>query len=545
MEANLLTSVLSVYGRYRFRKDIPSISSDGIPEGSYVSIGHSDLPSSGDVVYLASSSWKRLSGLFVQGAYESFPFASRPNTRNAIAAVNFDEKWTLYQPQQRGSVMLYDYNYPLGVLYRSFDRASKLPNIVPPVGSLILYDYDYPNLDNSAKEGDTAYFSGNSFVFIGGQWQNSSIVQPRALIAIDGVWTNVSPSLASVSMDSGVMTYSLPSDAKPTFSGVNNGDMAFHFDENARPTVEWSWTGSDWVRIPLVQYIDQLGARNANIDYAVIRKITTQQLDAGVIRSGDNVGPHSSGQGYILDKDGMVMYGADGTQTVGLDAETGLATFRNARIINGQVVVSGVNGTSLLDDEGFEYRDVSGNPLVLIGHGIPTGMGVRDPRSGQVVPLSSMVFGGFSMKLSSVVYTDNAVLSPNVGGWTKWFHTDSFAKSVSTPTGSLLLALFAMSNYNKDTSFIQARAVVTRNPVLQYSGDSFPDMVGYIDMQYSNPYMNGLSNGLSIFDTIDSLPKDSDLYVHLAFRSYAFNLNSSNISFVGNLDAATVWGIPS
>ena len=539
-----MTNTISIYGRYRFLSDIPRIASSGVPEGTFVTIGHDGKPASGDVLYAARIPWRRLSGYFIQGAYDTFPFDSRPTTVNAIVAVLLDGSWVLFAPIYVRGVLMYDYNSPYGTISSSLGNALNMPNVVPPNGSVVLYDYDYSSLVNSANEGETAWYGNASYIYSAGSWNMVDSVLSRAKMIINGEWKQVSPSLVGFSEGSGTMMYVLPSEAKPNFFGFNIGDEAFHFDDEGKPTVEWTWTGSDWVKIPLVQYIDQLGARNADIDFAVIRQLATQQLKANVISSGDNVGPHSGGQGYVLNMDGMNMYDKDGNSTVNLDASSGVATLRGARIINGQVVVSGANGTSALDDQGFEYKDAQGNVLVQIGHGIPTGMGVRDPRSGQVVPLSNMVFGGSFVKSDSIRYTPNVSVSQYSSSWTTWRHFKNEDNTFFTPTGKMLFAFTGLSGFSSLYSFMNIKIIFSLSPNNQSDSNSFNNALGEISGQYSVPYMSGLENGVSVIDEISSLPANQEIYVHIAIRAYCSNDNSSAQNMSGFLNRFTIWGIP-
>ena len=539
-----MTNTIAIYGRYRFVSDIPRVAENGVPEGTFATVGHDEKPASGDAIFMASIPWKRMNGLFIHGAYDTFPFESRPNSKNAIAAVLLDGEWTLFAPQENRGTFIYDYNAPYGTVSTSLPNAFKMPNVVPPNGSVVLYDYDYSSLITSAKEGDTAWFGNSPYLYASGKWNKVESVQSRAKIIINGKWTQVSPSLVGFTEGTGIITYVLPTEAKPNFFGFNMGDIAFHFDENGKPTVEWTWNGTDWTKIPLVQYIDQLGARNADIDFAVVRQLATQQLKANVISSGDNVGPHFGGQGYVLNMDGMNMYDKDGNSTVNLDASSGVATLRGARIINGQVVVSGANGTSALDDQGFEYKDTQGNVLVQIGHGISTGMGVRDPRSGQVVPLSNMVFGGSFSRVDERRFSDFVNLSAYSSGWTKWRHFQNEDNVFSTPTGNILILFSGMSGYADSYGFMNIRAVFSSSPNSQSDSDSFSSYLGYIDGQYSVPYQRDLSNNTTVVGIITGLPKNKDIYMHIAIRAYCFNGSGNSVSQNGFIDSFTVWGIP-
>lgn len=68
------------------------------------------------------------------------------------------------------------------------------------------------------------------------------------------------------------------------------------------------------------------------------------------------------------------------------------------------------NESTLLTSEGFTHTNSSGQADVRIGHGIPTGMEIRNPRTGSLAPLANIVYGVDHVRDSSSLayYTLNS-----------------------------------------------------------------------------------------------------------------------------------------
>ena len=78
------------------------------------------------------------------------------------------------------------------------------------------------------------------------------------------------------------------SETPPQGEGKHRGDLWMQYGTGDKPALvaEWWWDGSGWVPIPVAMYLDQLAARDVQMDAAVIGL-----LCAGIIRSGSFTTP--------------------------------------------------------------------------------------------------------------------------------------------------------------------------------------------------------------------------------------------------------------
>lgn len=78
------------------------------------------------------------------------------------------------------------------------------------------------------------------------------------------------------------------SETPPQGEGKHRGDLWMQYGTGDKPALvaEWWWDGSGWVPIPVAMYLDQLAARDVQVDAAVIGL-----LCAGIIRSGSFTTP--------------------------------------------------------------------------------------------------------------------------------------------------------------------------------------------------------------------------------------------------------------
>ena len=148
------------------------------------------------------------------------------------------------------------------------------------------------------------------------------------------------------------------SDTPPQGEGKHRGDLWMQYGPGEKPALvaEWWWDGSGWVQIPVAMYLDQLAARDVQVDAAVIGLIC-----AGIIRSGSFttpdglVGFDESGF-WAKGKDGKTLFKAsgNGVQTVG-----GMQTAASGdRIQLSQTLIQGTNTGGLQgigDDPAHPY----------------------------------------------------------------------------------------------------------------------------------------------------------------------------------------------
>lgn len=110
------------------------------------------------------------------------------------------------------------------------------------------------------------------------------------------------------------------SNEDPKGNGATKGDLWLKYGpDNKALSNEWWWDGKEWVPIPVAIYLDQLAARDVQVDNAVIG-----MLAAGIIKSGTFVTPDglvgfdSSGF-WVKDSEGKMVFqaGANGVSMTG------------------------------------------------------------------------------------------------------------------------------------------------------------------------------------------------------------------------------------
>lgn len=111
------------------------------------------------------------------------------------------------------------------------------------------------------------------------------------------------------------------SDKEPQGQGAHTGDLWLRYTAGSGsvPALagEWWWDGSKWVQIPIAVYLDQLAARDVQMDEAVVG-----MLAAGIIRSG-TFETSDSGARVVIDEEGLRSYDDADSPTFTLDARTG------------------------------------------------------------------------------------------------------------------------------------------------------------------------------------------------------------------------------
>ena len=169
------------------------------------------------------------------------------------------------------------------------------------------------------------------------------------------------------------------SETPPQGEGKNRGDLWMQYGTGDKPALvaEWWWDGSEWEPIPVAMYLDQLSARDVQVDAAVIGL-----LCAGIIRSGSFttadglVGFDKSGF-WAKDEDGemVLQAGSDGVRMTGaLETAAGGDRLRisNQYLPAVNRTVGAIEG--LHDDArrwsltGFYSQDVTEVQLAANGH---------------------------------------------------------------------------------------------------------------------------------------------------------------------------------
>lgn len=148
------------------------------------------------------------------------------------------------------------------------------------------------------------------------------------------------------------------SETPPQGEGKNRGDLWMQYGTGDKPALvaEWWWDGSEWEPIPVAMYLDQLSARDVQVDAAVIGL-----LCAGIIRSGSFttadglVGFDKSGF-WAKDEDGNTLFKATGD---GVHAVGGLQTASSGdRVQLSQTLIQGTKTGGLQgigDDKTHPY----------------------------------------------------------------------------------------------------------------------------------------------------------------------------------------------
>lgn len=148
------------------------------------------------------------------------------------------------------------------------------------------------------------------------------------------------------------------SETPPQGEGKHRGDLWMQYGTGDKPALvaEWWWDGSGWVPIPVAMYLDQLAARDVQVDAAVIGL-----LCAGIIRSGSFttpdglVGFDKSGF-WAKDEDGNTLFKAtrDGVHAVGgLQTASSGDRVQLSQTLIGGTKVGGLQGIG--DDKTHPY----------------------------------------------------------------------------------------------------------------------------------------------------------------------------------------------
>ena len=164
--------------------------------------------------------------------------------------------------------------------------------------------------------------------------------------------------------------------------------------------------------------------------------------------------PNTSGYAYIHRPQLLRMTQAELIVNGSITGDKIEANAINGKTITGALIRSAASGARTeMTNQGLQTLDAAGNPLVRIGYGIPTGMQVRNPAGGALVPLGPHVFG-------TQGYTNTTNLNVTAGSAGNWgAYTDEnlgpTTGVVSSPTGRMLVFAQVNLSYNSalDTEF--------------------------------------------------------------------------------------------
>lgn len=232
-------------------------------------------------------------------------------------------------------------------------------------------------------------------------------------------------------------------------------------------------TGGDWALYePIIRRVTTgellvdgaVISRTIATDAVVARTIAANQIEADHIKSNAITADKINAGAITADKidagaitavkiAGNSITG-DKIQANAITADKIDANAINGKTITGALVRSAASGARTeMTNQGLQTLDAAGNPLVRIGYGVPTGMQVRNPASGALIPLGPHVFGtqGYTST------TNLNVTSGTAGNWGAY--TDEYLGPttgvMSSPTGRMLVFAQVNLSYNSalDTEF--------------------------------------------------------------------------------------------
>ena len=170
--------------------------------------------------------------------------------------------------------------------------------------------------------------------------------------------------------------------------------------------------------------------------------ITTAKLDAGAI-TADKIAANA----ITADKIAANAITADKIAANAITADKIAANAINGKTITGALVRSAASGARTeMTNQGIQVLDGASNPLVRLGYGIATGMQVRNPNGGALIPLGPHVFGtqGFT-NANNLNVTAGAS-----GQWGSYTNENLGPEVLASPTGRMLV--FAQVNLSYNTA---------------------------------------------------------------------------------------------
>ena len=243
------------------------------------------------------------------------------------------------------------------------DRWSDLVN---KASTQVLHDGDRVRV--SARIKAEAYSASQCEVYIGARAsKGGSDLSKVTTVTVSG-WTTATVDLPITKAGKDGDTFSFILSVHSTAPSTDTIILATDFDLEppSRDVLEgeWWWDGTAWVQIPVAIYLDQLAARDVQVDEAVVG-----MLAAGIIRSGTFVTPDGlvgfdSTGFWVRDTDGNLVFqaGKDGVQAVG-----GFATATSGnRIIISQTLVQ---GTRIGGIQGQDSADTNSPNWFIWGYG--------------------------------------------------------------------------------------------------------------------------------------------------------------------------------
>lgn len=202
----------------------------------------------------------------------------------------------------------------------------------------------------------------------------------------------------------------------PSGVGGRAGDVWHQWSSmgiNGRLLGTWRWDGAAWLRTQLDEtYIPQLNigagtygslrgdrlvANSVTADQIAAKAVTAGKIDALAVSAGE-----IASNAITADK---IDAGAVTAAKVAANAITGEKISGDAidgKTITGALIRSAAIGERTeMTPSGFRAVNAAGQDLVRVGYGVPTGMEVRNPYSGALVPLANAAFGMTSVAESS------------------------------------------------------------------------------------------------------------------------------------------------
>lgn len=215
--------------------------------------------------------------------------------------------------------------------------------------------------------------------------------------------------------------------------------------------------------------VSQLVASSATIDTAVIQKLFTDVVVARMVLADQFIGSNAIINGSVT---------ANKVAANAIDGKT----------ITGALVRSSASGARTeLTSQGLRVLNSSNQELVKLGYGITTGMEVRNPSTGQLVPLANAAFG-LEAAYSTVHLAFNTSYSGQGGTWSDWRrHSGSQDQCVLSFTA-------VASRYVVDFS---------QTFTVSYSSSGFPELIVCVGLEVNGEMLT--SAGFDVVSPIFSL----------------------------------------
>ena len=168
--------------------------------------------------------------------------------------------------------------------------------------------------------------------------------------------------------------------------------------------------------------------------------ITADKINAGAITTAK-----IAANAITADKIAANAITADKIAANAITADKIAANAINGKTITGALVRSAASGARTeMTNQGIQVLDGASNPLVRLGYGIATGMQVRNPNGGALIPLGPHVFGTQGFTRSTTL----DVTAGTGGAFGAYVHEWYSSSPVSSPTGRMLVTCSAFLSPN-------------------------------------------------------------------------------------------------